>query len=86
VPTIKQELHGHLAGDYAPNFPKPKVVADCGIFGLLGSLRGAFDSKKSGRRTTPTDRGGAEGLGGAFRVEARLGTIRSNGGARALGR
>jgi hypothetical protein len=30
---IKPELARHLAGDYAPNFPKPKVVADCGVFG-----------------------------------------------------
>jgi len=44
---IKQELARHLAGDYAPNFPKPKVVADCGIFGCSSSVSDEpFDSKK----------------------------------------
>jgi hypothetical protein len=43
---IKQELARHLAGDYAPNFPKPKVVADCGIFGCSAASEEPFDSKK----------------------------------------
>ena len=43
---IKQELARHLAGDYAPNFPKPKVVADCGIFGSTAAPDEPFDSKK----------------------------------------
>ncbi|HEU0061801.1 MAG TPA: hypothetical protein VFR19_18100 [Hyphomicrobiaceae bacterium] len=44
---IKQELARHLGGDYAPNFPKPKVVADCGIFGCSpGASEEPFDSKK----------------------------------------
>jgi hypothetical protein len=44
---IKQELSRHLAGDYTPNFPKPKVVADCGIFGCSSSVSDEpFDSKK----------------------------------------
>src|SRR5262245_40415853 len=44
---IKQELARHLAGDYSPNFPKPKVVADCGIFGCsLAATDEPFDSKK----------------------------------------
>ncbi len=44
---IKQELARHLAGDYTPNFPKPKVVADCGLFGC-GPVPSdePFDSKK----------------------------------------
>jgi hypothetical protein len=37
---IKAELTRHLAGDFAPNFPKPKVVAKCG---------GLFDPCDSGR-------------------------------------
>ena len=44
---IKQELSRHLSGDYAPNFPKPKVVADCGVFGCSSSVSDEpFDSKK----------------------------------------
>jgi hypothetical protein len=43
---IKQELARHLAGDYTPNFPKPKVVADCGIFGCSAASEEPFDSKK----------------------------------------
>jgi hypothetical protein len=44
---IKQELARHLAGDYTPNFPKPKVVADCGIFGCSSAVSDEpFDSKK----------------------------------------
>jgi hypothetical protein len=43
---IKQELARHLSGDYAPNFPKPKVVADCGIFGCQAASEEPFDSKK----------------------------------------
>jgi hypothetical protein len=30
---IKTELARYLKGDYAPNFPKAKVVASCGFFG-----------------------------------------------------
>jgi hypothetical protein len=41
---IKAELGRHLAGDYAPNFPKPKVVAKCG---------GLFDPCDSGRTEEP---------------------------------
>jgi hypothetical protein len=43
---IKQELARHLAGDYTPNFPKPKVVADCGVFGCSAASEEPFDSKK----------------------------------------
>src|SRR5262245_4411442 len=44
---IKQELARHLAGDYSPNFPKSKVVADCGIFGCSSAATDEpFDSKK----------------------------------------
>ena len=43
---IKQELSRHLAGDFAPNFPKPKVVADCGLFGCTAAPEEPFDSKK----------------------------------------
>jgi hypothetical protein len=49
---IKQELARHLSGDYTPNFPKPKVVADCGIFGCGSSVSDEpFDSKKFWQRT-----------------------------------
>lgn len=37
---IKTELNRHLAGDFAPNFQAPKVVAQCG---------GLFDPCDSGR-------------------------------------
>jgi hypothetical protein len=30
---IKTDLQRHLAGDYAAQFPPPKVVASCGFFG-----------------------------------------------------
>jgi hypothetical protein len=30
---IKKDLTRHLAGDFTPDFPKPKVVASCGLFG-----------------------------------------------------
>jgi hypothetical protein len=30
---IKKDLNRHLAGDFAPNFPKAKVVESCGFFG-----------------------------------------------------
>ena len=30
---IKKDLTRHLAGDFTPNFPKPKVVESCGFFG-----------------------------------------------------
>ena len=43
---IKQELARHLTGDYTPNFPKPKIVADCGIFGCSAASEEPFDSKK----------------------------------------
>jgi hypothetical protein len=33
---IKKDLTRHLAGDFTPNFPKPKVVASCGLFGCGG--------------------------------------------------
>lgn len=34
---IKADLERHLAGDYTPNFPKPRPVASCGFFGCGGS-------------------------------------------------
>jgi hypothetical protein len=30
---IKKDLARHLAGDFRPSFPKPKVVESCGFFG-----------------------------------------------------
>lgn len=30
---IKADLQRYLRGDYTPNLPKPKVVANCGFFG-----------------------------------------------------
>lgn len=34
---IKADLQRHLAGDYAPNLPKPKAADPCGVFGCAGS-------------------------------------------------
>lgn len=42
---IKDELKRHLAGDYAPNLPKPKMVANCGTFGCA-KPDSKFDGKK----------------------------------------
>lgn len=33
---IKKDLTRHLAGDFTPNLPKPKVVESCGFFGCGG--------------------------------------------------
>lgn len=46
---IKADLNRHLAGDFTPNLPKPKVVETCG--GLFnpcesGASAEPFDSKK----------------------------------------
>ena len=44
---IKAELQRHLAGDYTPNLPKPKVVESCGFFGCGAPQSDEpFDSKK----------------------------------------
>jgi hypothetical protein len=43
---IKKELSRHLAGDYTPNFAKPKLVAKCGTL---------FDPCDSGRTDEPFD-------------------------------
>ena len=43
---IKSELQRHLAGDYKPNLPKPKVVEACGFFGCGAPQSDEpFDSK-----------------------------------------
>jgi hypothetical protein len=34
---IKGDLQRYLGGDYSPNLPKPKVVANCGFFGCNSS-------------------------------------------------
>jgi hypothetical protein len=36
---IKKDLSRHLAGDFKPNLPKPKVVESCGFFGCDGGSR-----------------------------------------------
>lgn len=43
--NIKSELARHLAGDFSPNLPKPKMVADCGFFGCANPQE-KLDSKK----------------------------------------
>lgn len=43
---IKVDLERHLAGDYTPNLPKPKVIASCGFFGCQSSQDEQFSSKK----------------------------------------
>jgi hypothetical protein len=44
---IKANLQRHLAGDYAPNFPKPKAVAGGGLFDWgAPASKEPFDSKK----------------------------------------
>lgn len=44
---IKTELARYLKGDFAPNFPKPKVVETCGFFGCgPGKSDEPFDNKK----------------------------------------
>jgi len=43
---IKTELARHLKGDFAPNFPKAKVVESCGFFGCAPEASDEkFDSK-----------------------------------------
>jgi hypothetical protein len=44
---IKSDLTRHLAGDFNPNFPKPKVAESCGLFGCGGgSSDDKWDTKK----------------------------------------
>lgn len=44
---IKADLQRHLAGDYTPNLPPPKPVANCGFFGCPEAVSDQpFDSKK----------------------------------------
>jgi hypothetical protein len=44
---IKADLQRHLAGDFTPNLPTPKPVANCGFFGCTESVSDQpFDSKK----------------------------------------
>jgi hypothetical protein len=43
---IKKDLTRHLAGDFKPNFPKPKVVESCGFFGCGGSSDEKFSPEK----------------------------------------
>ena len=43
---IKTDLERHLAADYSPNLPKPKIVASCGVFGCAPSQVDNFNSKK----------------------------------------
>jgi hypothetical protein len=42
---IKADLNRHLGGDYSPNLPKPKIVANCGMFGCAAPDE-KFDTKK----------------------------------------
>ena len=43
---IKADLERHLAGDYAPNLPKPKNIASCGFWGCKSSSDEKFNDKK----------------------------------------
>jgi hypothetical protein len=44
---IKEDLQRYLAGDYRPNLPKPKQVANCGIFGCgVDTSNDGIDAKK----------------------------------------
>ncbi len=43
---IKKDLTRHLAGDFKPDFPKPKVVESCGFFGCGGSSQEKFSPDK----------------------------------------
>jgi|SRR5262245_56346269 hypothetical protein len=43
---IKKDLSRHLAGDFRPDFPKPKVAESCGFFGCGGSSEEKFSSDK----------------------------------------
>jgi len=43
---IKKDLTRHLAGDFRPDFPKPKVVESCGLFGCAGSSEEKFSSER----------------------------------------
>jgi hypothetical protein len=43
---IKKDLVRHLAGDFKPDFPKPKVADACGFFGCAPRSDDSFDQKK----------------------------------------
>ncbi len=42
---IKADLNRHLGGDFAPNLPKPTMVANCGMFGCA-KPEGKIQSKE----------------------------------------
>jgi hypothetical protein len=43
---IKKDLTRHLAGDFRPDLPKPKVAESCGFFGCGGSSQEQFSSDR----------------------------------------
>jgi hypothetical protein len=43
---IKKDLTRHLAGDFRPDLPKPKVVESCGFFGCASSSEEKFSPDK----------------------------------------
>jgi len=43
---IKKDLTRHLAGDFKPDLPKPKVADACGFFGCGGTSEEKWDAKK----------------------------------------
>jgi hypothetical protein len=56
---IKADLQRHLAGDFAPNLPQPKPVANCGFFGCAESISDQpFDSKKFWSEKDKNPKGG----------------------------
>lgn len=55
---IKADLQRHLAGDFTPNFPKPKVAESCGFFGCgSGASDEPFSSKDFWKKQDADPRG-----------------------------
>jgi hypothetical protein len=57
---IKADLQRHLAGNFAPNLPKPKADAACGFFGCSSSSSSdkPFDSKEFWKKQDANPRAG----------------------------
>jgi hypothetical protein len=57
---IKADLQRHMAGDYAPNLPKPKVDQSCGFFGCnVSSTDENFNSKDFWKKQDANPKGGS---------------------------
>ena len=59
---IKANLQRHLAGDFAPSFPKAKQAESCGFFGCARQLQ-----REMGRRAV-VERGSKEAHGALRRL------------------